>query len=131
MESAERGFGEQMGNLSDHNHSVCPMASGVYRLNCFPGRGRFADHNGPVGAHRVVLRNCIGCCSYENEKLLLYHTIAWCNESVWQVIKNGYITEFLTCDLPGLWQERADAENTPGLEKTSPRNFPLTDCGTR
>ena len=49
MESTERYLGEQMAHLSDHKHSVWPVAFGVYRLHCFPGRGRFADRDGLVG----------------------------------------------------------------------------------
>ena len=85
MESAERDLGGQMAHLSDDKHSVWPVASGVYRLNCFPGRGRFAVRDGLEGSHRTVLRDRIGCGSYEDEKLLRYHIIAWCDESVWTV----------------------------------------------
>lgn len=74
-----------MGHLSDYKHSVWPVASGVYRLYCFPGRGRFAVRHGMESGHRTVLRNRIGRCSHENQKLLRGNTIAWRNESVWQV----------------------------------------------
>ena len=83
MKSAERDFGGQMAHLSDDKHSVWPVASGVYRLNCFPGRGRFAVRDGLEGSHRTVLWCRSGRCSHENEKLLRCHANAWCNESIW------------------------------------------------
>lgn len=61
------------------------MAPGLYGLHCVPGRGWVADRDGLEGNDRTVLRNYIGCRSYENPKLLRCHIIAWCNESVWQV----------------------------------------------
>ena len=79
-----------MGNLSDYNYSVWPVASGVYRLDCFPGRGRFGDNGALEDGHRTVFRNGIGCCSYENEKLLCRNTIAWRDESVGKVTENQY-----------------------------------------
>ena len=74
-----------MGDLSDHNDSVWPVASGVHRLNCFPGRGWFADRDGLEGSHRTVLRDRIGSYSDESEKLLRRDAAAWSNEPVWQV----------------------------------------------
>ena len=37
-----------------------------------------------------MLRHGIGCCSYENEKRLCCHDLAWGDESVWQVTENQY-----------------------------------------